>query len=445
MSAEKERTDKAPTGKQRTAKQHAASRLNGARSRGPISEAGKHRSCQNARRHGLYAKDALTQDPALAAELAEITDHTHSDHLRLLAIETRFVNEEIARQRLLHPDAAPRVLHAKAFRRLADETGVIEALFRLERAFFQRLDREAEAICIDSPLSDSNIERALRETNPAAADMETSGFARVPAPKNQARETNPGPSQQLSNESVTAPVPHQSPLPAVRCSHLTHRMRHRVPSLCRRGTEEHFGRNLTLFKSIVTIGLRDAFPQIALLMYFFILRKFLGIIAVLCAVSLATAATLQQLSIAQMTQSATAIVRARVLNSSASFTGPTIYTHYKLQVSETWKGSTPTEVMLPGGVAGGYRQAFPGVPTLQPDTEYVLYLWTSPSTGITHIIGLGQGIFNVTQQPDGTLQASRPKIGETMLDTNGKSVRDQAVQMPLARMRAKVISGGVAQ
>jgi hypothetical protein len=168
------------------------------------------------------------------------------------------------------------------------------------------------------------------------------------------------------------------------------------------------------------------------------MSKFVALIVVLWTCGQTAAATLQQLSIDQMTQSATAIVRARVTGSSASFTGSTIYTHYKLQVSETWKGSPGTEVMLPGGVAGGLRQSFPGVPTLQTGAEYVLYLWKSSTTGITHIVGLSQGIFNVTQQADGSFEVSRPHIGETMLDTTGRLVRDRAIRMPLSTMKAGV-------
>src|SRR5580698_1807744 len=132
------------------------------------------------------------------------------------------------------------------------------------------------------------------------------------------------------------------------------------------------------------------FPQPRLYM-----SRFLGLIVLFSACCSAGAATLQQLSLDQITQSATAIVRARVTGSSASFTGSTIYTHYKLQVSEVWKGSGATEVVLPGGVAGGYRQSFPGVPVLNTGAEYVLFLWRSGSTGITHLVGLTQGLFNV--------------------------------------------------
>lgn len=177
------------------------------------------------------------------------------------------------------------------------------------------------------------------------------------------------------------------------------------------------------------------------------MTRILSCLLVFCAYPCA-ATTLQQLSMDQMTQSATAIVRARVTASSASFAGSTIYTHYQLQVSEIWKGSGATEVMVPGGVAGGYRQSFAGMPTLQPGSEYVLFLWTSSITGITHLVGFSQGLYNVTALADGTLQASRPQIGEGMLDALGRIVRDQAVQMPLATMKAQVsatVAAGTAQ
>jgi hypothetical protein len=157
-----------------------------------------------------------------------------------------------------------------------------------------------------------------------------------------------------------------------------------------------------------------------------------------CGASMASAATLQQLSMQQMSQSATAIVRATVTGSSASFTGSTIYTHYKLQVSESWKGTPGTEVMLPGGVAGGLRQSFPGVPQLQTGTEYVLFLWKSSLTGITHVIGLSQGIFNLSLQQDGTFQAIRPQIGEGMYDSAGHTVQDHGMQLKLTDMKALV-------
>jgi hypothetical protein len=139
-----------------------------------------------------------------------------------------------------------------------------------------------------------------------------------------------------------------------------------------------------------------------------------------------------------MSQAATAIVRASVTGSTASFTGSTIYTHYSLKVSESWKGFAPTEVLVPGGIANGKRQAFPGVPELKVGAEYVLFLWTSSQTGITHIVGLQQGLFDLSSRSDGSTLATRPLIGEVILDAQGRRVPDHAISMPLTSLRGQV-------
>jgi len=154
------------------------------------------------------------------------------------------------------------------------------------------------------------------------------------------------------------------------------------------------------------------------------------------------AATLQQLSMDQMSRLATNVVRARVTGASSSLVlgaaTPTIYTHYKLAVTETWKGSGVSEVMLPGGDLNGQKQSFPGVPELKVGKEYVLFLWKSPTTGIMHAIGLTQGIFDVTRQPDGSVTASRRESGEVMLDRTGHRVSDKAINMKLGDMKSRV-------
>ena len=158
--------------------------------------------------------------------------------------------------------------------------------------------------------------------------------------------------------------------------------------------------------------------------------------------TLGSAATLQQLSMDQMSQLATSVVRAKVIGSSASLYpgpgSPTIYTHYKLAVSEVWKGSAAAEVMLPGGAVDGKKQTFPGVPELRVGAEYVLFLWKSPSTGIVHTMGLTQGIFELTPQADGSVVASRRASGELMLDATGRRVSDQAIRMNLTDIKTHV-------
>lgn len=178
------------------------------------------------------------------------------------------------------------------------------------------------------------------------------------------------------------------------------------------------------------------------------MSRTLRLIPILLTAIVAQTATLQQLSMDQMSQLATAVVRARVTGSSASIItspgGSMIYTHYKLAVSEIWKGAAASDVVLPGGDINGQKQTFPGVPALRVGGEYILFLWKSPSTGLTHTVGLTQGIFEITAQPDGSSVVSRRQSGELMLDAAGKRVSDQAVSMKLTDMKTQVRAGASA-
>ncbi len=174
-------------------------------------------------------------------------------------------------------------------------------------------------------------------------------------------------------------------------------------------------------------------------------RKFHLLAVLALAAPFVHGATLQQLSMDQMTDLATSVVRARVTGVSAALStasgAPTIYTHYQLQVSEVWKGSPLSEVAMPGGTVNGQHQDFPGVPELKVGSEYVLFLWKSPSTGIVQTLGLTQGIFDVTGQPDGSWVAHRQQSGELMVDAAGRRVTDRAVRMNVTQMKARVRRG----
>ena len=173
------------------------------------------------------------------------------------------------------------------------------------------------------------------------------------------------------------------------------------------------------------------------------MRRLIPIVLLaIAAAMVVNAATLQQLSMDQMNQLATSVVRARVTSSSADFAAtagsPTIYTHYKLSVSEVWKGAATTEVALPGGDVNGMKQSFPGVPELRVGGEYILFLWKSPSTGIVHTLGLTQGIFEIATGADGSALVNRKRSGEVMLDASGHRVSDQAISMKLADLKSRV-------
>jgi hypothetical protein len=153
----------------------------------------------------------------------------------------------------------------------------------------------------------------------------------------------------------------------------------------------------------------------------------------------ARATTLLRLSMDDMIQQSTAIVRAKVTGSSSAFRGQDIYTYYQLQILETVKagGQAQTEVAVPGGSVGVVRQMVAGAPTLSVGGEYVLFLWTSRS-GLTQAIGLSQGLFSVTYDAAGNATVGRPAASGTMLDVNGNVAADQAVSLKWSALRARI-------
>lgn len=160
-------------------------------------------------------------------------------------------------------------------------------------------------------------------------------------------------------------------------------------------------------------------------------------------------ATLERLTLDDMTTRSTAIVRGNVVSSSTAARGPIIYTHYRIQVTERWKGTDAQtmDVVVPGGAAGSMRQSFSGAPLLANGLDYVLFLWQSRS-GLTHIIGLSQGLFTVKPDSKGTLTVQRPAATEPLLDASGRLVRSDSLSMPLQGLRDEVqraLAGGSIQ
>jgi hypothetical protein len=151
------------------------------------------------------------------------------------------------------------------------------------------------------------------------------------------------------------------------------------------------------------------------------------------------ATTLERLSMGDMIRQSTAIVRAKVTGSYTAFRGREIYSHYQLQVAENLKGGSnqALDVAIPGGAAQGMRQMVAGAPDLVLGQEYVVFLWTGKS-GLTQIIGLSQGLFNVMQNPAGDAVLVRPAAAVTMVDASGKIVSDQAATVRLNDLRSQI-------
>jgi hypothetical protein len=159
------------------------------------------------------------------------------------------------------------------------------------------------------------------------------------------------------------------------------------------------------------------------------------------------AATLEQLSLDDMIQKSTAIVRGTVALSRTVANGPIIYTHYTIRVTENFKGHPQgqVDVAVPGGTANNVRQTFPGTPQFKIGDDYVFFLWTGHS-GFTQIIGLTQGLFALSPGTADSPTATRAASREVMLEKGtGREVKDQTIVMTLADLRARIaatLSGG---
>jgi len=154
------------------------------------------------------------------------------------------------------------------------------------------------------------------------------------------------------------------------------------------------------------------------------------------------AATLQQLSMNDLIAKSTAIVRGTVQASYTASSGPVIFTHYRVQVMEQWKGSMggTADVAVPGGIAAGVRQTYEGAPLFQPGAQYVLFLWTGKS-GMTQIMGFSQGVFAVALDGSSDPEVTRSASHELMLDpVTHQQVNDQTVTMRLSALRSLVTS-----
>ena len=143
----------------------AAARANGAKSRGPVTAQGKTNFSANSRRHGLrsenpfidsdsilqfaerlaFYESELKPDSLIEHRLASIMAmaDTRLDYLRRL--ETQTWNREIARLKLLTPDAVPCALIADAFCCLVDNTCFLDICRRLKSRFNRQFDAALKA------------------------------------------------------------------------------------------------------------------------------------------------------------------------------------------------------------------------------------------------------------------------------------------------------------
>src|SRR5262249_22901126 len=147
-------------------------------------------------------------------------------------------------------------------------------------------------------------------------------------------------------------------------------------------------------------------------------RRAMMRISLLMWVLAAQATTLSRASFDDLVQKSTGIVRGRVTGSFSATRGSSIYTYHKIQVLERWKGlaAAQVEVQVPGGTFQGQQQNFAGTPQLTEGAEYVFFLWTGPS-GVTHLLGLSQGVLDVTTNAAGEVILAGQVTDALVLDS----------------------------
>jgi hypothetical protein len=121
------------------------------------------------------------------------------------------------------------------------------------------------------------------------------------------------------------------------------------------------------------------------------------------AAPLASATTLERMSVAKMTQAAQLVVRARCIANSTAWDGGEIWTFTSFTVEDSWKGAPAgaaqqLTVRLLGGSVGKLNSTVSGVPRFRPGEEVILFL-QSTARGDYSIVSWVQGTFRIHKDP----------------------------------------------
>lgn len=153
------------------------------------------------------------------------------------------------------------------------------------------------------------------------------------------------------------------------------------------------------------------------------------------------AGTAVRLDVSQLAERADLVLEARVLSASAALgAGNLVETEVVLDVERTLYGvHEPTRsVHLPGGLLpNGNGLLLPGMPSLQPGEDVLLFLSEASDSGVRMPVGLSQGKFRVETNLSGARRLRRshgslttvPAGGGALWDSTGDEVFDYAATL----------------
>ncbi len=156
----------------------------------------------------------------------------------------------------------------------------------------------------------------------------------------------------------------------------------------------------------------------------------------------ANATTLSRMSFDELTRQATAIVRARCLDSTSVWRNGEIWTEMQFEVVSVSKGTAPgiLRISLPGGRVAHIQSHVDGVPAFRPGDDAYLFLWDAPGRG-TYILGWTQGTFRISHQSDMKLErVTQDSAAMPLFDPVTKQFRHGGVRnmpLPVFQLRLK--------
>ena len=166
---------------------------------------------------------------------------------------------------------------------------------------------------------------------------------------------------------------------------------------------------------------------------------------------MASATTLERMSVAKMTQAAELVVRAQCVANSSGWDGGEIWTFTSFTVEDSWKGAPSgaaqqLTVRLLGGSVGNLSSTVSGVPRFRPGEEVILFL-QSTARGDYSIVSWVQGTFRIHR--DARSGAEIVVQDTAAFDTYDPATRHFDTEgirnLPVGALRMRVQSALVAQ
>lgn len=155
----------------------------------------------------------------------------------------------------------------------------------------------------------------------------------------------------------------------------------------------------------------------------------------------AGATTLARMSVAEMTQAATAIVRARCLGNATGWDAGEIWTLTSFEVEEVWRGTAAAQinVRLLGGRAGNLTSSVSGVPRFRAGEEVVLFLEPT-ARGDYSVVSWEQGTFRIQRDlSEGRESVTQDSASLATFDAATRRFEAAGIRrQPLERFRAHV-------